>query len=165
MLESLSVNRIHKSRRPSVDYDDLGFGNVFSDHLFSMVWSEGHWHRPEILPYGEIGLEPGVATLHYGQTVFEGLKAFRGGDGVEMLGRGTAWLDTGTHDSLLQASNYIHAIEERQGLMVACIEEVAYYMGFVTAPQLRELAEPLKGNSYGQYLLTLLDDETGPHGS
>lgn len=82
MLDSLTVNRVHRSRRATVDYDNLGFGNVFSDHVFSMVWSEGRWHRPEILPYGEIGFEPGVATLHYGQTVFEGLKAFRGDDGT-----------------------------------------------------------------------------------
>jgi glucose-1-phosphate thymidylyltransferase len=84
---------------------------------------------------------------------------------VEMLGRGIAWLDTGTHDSLLQASNYIQAIEERQGLMVACLEEVAFKMGFVTAAQVRKLAEPLLGNPYGAYLLAMLADEAGPHGA
>ena len=77
---------------------------------------------------------------------------------VELLGRGFAWLDTGTHSSLLQASNYIQAIEERQGLMVSCIEEVAYTMGFITADEVRELAKPLEGNSYGQYLIRMLEE-------
>ncbi len=78
---------------------------------------------------------------------------------VEMLGRGIAWLDTGTYDSLLQASNYIQAIEERQGLMVACLEEVAYKMGFIDAEQVRSAAEKMKSNSYGQYLLHVLEEE------
>ncbi len=84
---------------------------------------------------------------------------------VEMLGRGIAWLDTGTHDSLLQASNYIQAIEERQGLMVACPEEVAYKMGYIDAGRLRAAAENLRGNSYGEYLRNILEEETHPHGS
>ena len=75
---------------------------------------------------------------------------------VERLGRGTAWLDTGTHESLLQAATYIEAIEQRQGLKVACIEEVAYRMGYITAAGLETLAGPLALNSYGQYLLELL---------
>jgi len=78
---------------------------------------------------------------------------------VEMLGRGIAWLDTGTHDSLLQASNYIQAIEERQGLMIACLEEVAYKMGYIDAATVREAAERMKGNSYGQYLFGMLEEE------
>jgi glucose-1-phosphate thymidylyltransferase len=82
---------------------------------------------------------------------------------VEMLGRGIAWLDTGTHHSLLQASNYIQAIEERQGLMVACLEEVAYAMGFIDAERVRDAAERMKGNSYGQYLLDLLKEGSAPH--
>jgi glucose-1-phosphate thymidylyltransferase len=81
---------------------------------------------------------------------------------VEMLGRGIAWLDTGTHHSLLQASNYIEAIEERQGLMVACVEEVAFKMGFLGRSQVREAAERLRGNSYGEYLSRMLDDEDAP---
>jgi glucose-1-phosphate thymidylyltransferase len=80
---------------------------------------------------------------------------------VEMLGRGIAWLDTGTHDSLLQASNYIQAIEERQGLMVACLEEVAYNLGYIDAGTVREAAERMKGNTYGQYLYGLLEDGHG----
>ncbi|MCH8842445.1 MAG: branched-chain amino acid aminotransferase [SAR324 cluster bacterium] len=82
MLETLTIDRIAESRRPGVDFNQLGFGNVFSDHMFSMVYTGGQWRQPEILPYGDIGLAPGVATLHYGQTVFEGLKAFRGADGT-----------------------------------------------------------------------------------
>ena len=77
---------------------------------------------------------------------------------VEMLGRGFAWLDTGTHHSLLLASNYIQAIEERQGLMVACVEEVAFKMGFLGAAEVRAAAEKMRGNSYGQYLLQMLDE-------
>jgi glucose-1-phosphate thymidylyltransferase len=76
---------------------------------------------------------------------------------VEIMGRGMAWLDTGTHESLLQASNYVHAIEERQGLKIACPEEIAFGAGWISADQLRQLAEPMKKNAYGQYLLGLLD--------
>jgi len=75
---------------------------------------------------------------------------------VEVMGRGYAWLDTGTHDSLLSASNFIQLIEERHGLKIACPEEIAYEMGFIDAAQLEKLAEPLKKNGYGQYLLGLL---------
>ncbi len=76
---------------------------------------------------------------------------------VELLGRGTAWLDTGTHDSLLAASNFVKTIEERQGLKVCCPEEIAYYMGYLTAEQLEAIAEPLTGGGYGNYLMSLLD--------
>jgi glucose-1-phosphate thymidylyltransferase len=78
---------------------------------------------------------------------------------VEKLARGIAWLDTGTHDSLMQASNYIHAIEERQGLMVACLEEIAYRMGYITAADLARLARGMASSAYGQYLARLLDHE------
>jgi glucose-1-phosphate thymidylyltransferase len=78
---------------------------------------------------------------------------------VEILGRGVAWLDTGTHASLLQASNFMHALEERQGLKVACLEEVAYRMGYIGAEKVRETAMAMKNNEYGQYLLRLLDEE------
>ena len=77
----------------------------------------------------------------------------------EKLGRGTAWLDTGTHESLMHAGNFIHVIEERQGLKIACLEEVAYRMGYIDAGQLERLAEPLMKNSYGQYLLNILEHE------
>ena len=78
---------------------------------------------------------------------------------VRMLGRGIAWLDTGTYDSLLQASNFIQAIEERQGLMVACVEEIAWRMGWITADDIRRIAAPMKQNGYGQYLLGLLESD------
>jgi len=72
---------------------------------------------------------------------------------VELMGRGYAWLDTGTHESLLEASNFIQTIEHRQGLKVACVEEIAYEMGYISREQLIELAKPLKKNQYGQYLI------------
>lgn len=74
---------------------------------------------------------------------------------VELMGRGYAWLDTGTHESLLEASNFIQTIEKRQGLKVACLEEIAYEMGYITKEKLIELATPLQKNEYGQYLLRL----------
>lgn len=74
---------------------------------------------------------------------------------VELMGRGYAWLDTGTHESLLEASNFIQTIEKRQGLKVACLEEIAYEMGYISKAKLIELATPLKKNEYGQYLLRL----------
>ncbi len=77
---------------------------------------------------------------------------------VEIMGRGYAWLDTGTHDSLLEASQFIATLERRQGLKVACPEEIAYRAGWIDAGQLRALAEPLRKNNYGQYLLGLLQE-------
>ncbi|KAF0236361.1 MAG: glucose-1-phosphate [Prolixibacteraceae bacterium] len=81
---------------------------------------------------------------------------------VKLLGRGFAWLDTGTHDSLLQASNFIATIEQRQGLKVSCIEEIAYKKGFITKGQLLELAKPLIKNQYGQYLIHLTEKQVFP---
>lgn len=78
---------------------------------------------------------------------------------VKLLGRGFAWLDTGTFDSLLQASNYIATIEQRQGLKISCIEEIAYKKGFITRDQLLELAEPLRKSPYGQYLIKLAENQ------
>jgi glucose-1-phosphate thymidylyltransferase len=75
---------------------------------------------------------------------------------VQLLGQGFAWLDTGTHDSLSEASTFIEVIEKRQGLKVACLEAIAYRQGWITAEKLREIAEPMKKNQYGQYLLRLL---------
>lgn len=75
---------------------------------------------------------------------------------VKLLGRGMAWLDTGTHQSLLSASNFVESIEERQGLKIACIEEIAYRKGYISDSQLEELAEPLAKNGYGQYLIKLI---------
>jgi len=81
---------------------------------------------------------------------------------VKLLGRGFAWLDTGTHDSLLQASNFIATIEQRQGLKVSCIEEIAYKKGFITKEHLMELAKPLSKNQYGQYLIDLAEKQVYP---
>jgi glucose-1-phosphate thymidylyltransferase len=78
---------------------------------------------------------------------------------VDRLPRGVAWLDTGTHEALLQASNYIQAIEERQGLMVACLEEIAYRMGYINAQDLERLARAMGSSAYGQYLTRLLDQD------
>ena len=77
-----------------------------------------------------------------------------------MLGRGNAWLDTGTHKSLLQASNYIATLEDRQGLKVSCIEEIAFIRGYINRKQLTELAKPLRKNQYGQDLIRLAKEKT-----
>jgi len=77
---------------------------------------------------------------------------------VELLGRGNAWLDTGTHESLLQAATFIEAIEQRQGLKIACIEEIAYRMGYINAAQLEQLALPMRNNNYGAYLFDILKE-------
>jgi len=82
----------------------------------------------------------------------------RGDLRVEILGRGFAWLDTGTHESLLEASSFIETIEKRQGLKVACIEEIAYRMGYIDKDQVRRLAEPFRRNGYGQYLLQMIKE-------
>jgi len=87
-----------------------------------------------------------ITTLNQDYLVEKRLK-------VELMGRGYAWLDTGTHESLLEASQFIQTIENRQSLKVACIEEIAYEMGYITKEKLLELAEPLKKNQYGQYLI------------
>ena len=79
---------------------------------------------------------------------------------VEKLGRGFAWLDTGTHESLLEASTFIETIEKRQGLKIACIEEIAYRMGYINAEQVCKLAQPMQKNGYGQYLIEITRHES-----
>jgi glucose-1-phosphate thymidylyltransferase len=81
----------------------------------------------------------------------------RGTLSVELLGRGTAWLDTGTHEALLQAATFVEAIEQRQGLKISCVEEIAYRMGYIDAAQLEQLAGTLRNSGYGQYLLDILN--------
>ena len=76
---------------------------------------------------------------------------------VELLGRGIAWLDTGTPESMLQAANFVQTVQQRQGLMIACPEEIAFHLGLIDAKQLTKLAEPLAKNWYGEYLLNLVD--------
>lgn len=83
----------------------------------------------------------------------------RGDLHVELIGRGAAWLDTGTHESLLDAANFIKVVEDRQGLKIACLEEIAYRLGYINAEQVRKIAEPLAPNGYGQYLLHLMKAE------
>ena len=77
---------------------------------------------------------------------------------VQTFGRGFAWLDTGTHDSLSEASTFVEVIEKRQGLKVACLEGIAYRKGWITAEKLREVAQPMLKNQYGQYLLKVIDE-------
>lgn len=84
---------------------------------------------------------------------------------LQILGRGIAWLDTGTHDSMLQASNYIATIEQRQGLKVACLEEIAYRNGFISKEQLIELAQPLLKNQYGEYLMMVSNENIKTQGN
>jgi glucose-1-phosphate thymidylyltransferase len=79
---------------------------------------------------------------------------------VEILGRGVAWLDAGTHEALLQAGNFVQTVQDRQGMMISCPEEIAFSLGFIDASQLRHLAQTMDSNQYGQYLLHLIDDET-----
>jgi glucose-1-phosphate thymidylyltransferase len=78
---------------------------------------------------------------------------------VQKMGRGIAWLDTGTHEALLQASTFIQVIEERQGLKVACLEEIAFTLGYIDAARLKQLAEPMRKNEYGRYLLRLVESQ------
>ena len=85
------------------------------------------------------------------------------GDGelsVKVLGRGIAWLDAGTHESLLQASMFVQAVEDRQGMMISCVEEIAYRMGYIDQEELRKCAEPLMSNGYGQYLIKFLGEQS-----
>ncbi len=104
------------------------------------------------------GLEPsarGELEITDVNRAYLEMKALR----VEKLGRGIAWLDTGTHETLMQAANFIETIEERQGLKVACVEEIAFRMGYIDAAQLETLARPLLSNGYGQYLLDIIKYE------
>ncbi len=82
---------------------------------------------------------------------------------VEILGRGVAWLDAGTHEALLQASNFVQTVQDRQGMMISCPEEIAYRLGFIDASQLRYQAQTMEANQYGQYLLHLLEEELPFH--
>jgi glucose-1-phosphate thymidylyltransferase len=82
---------------------------------------------------------------------------------VEVLGRGVAWLDAGTHEALLQASNFVQTVQDRQGMMISCPEEIAFRLGFINADQLRQLALTMDSNQYGQYLLQLLEDDLPFH--
>lgn len=78
---------------------------------------------------------------------------------VELLGRGFAWLDTGTHEAMQQAASYVQAIQERQGLKIACIEEIAYRLGYINGDDVKRLARDMTKNDYGEYLMTIIDEE------
>ena len=106
------------------------------------------WNCSNILVMGDIG------ELKLNSVNKEYLK--RGKLNVSILYRGTAWLDTGTFDSLTQASHFIQAIEKRQGLKIGCIEEIAFNKGFINEEQLRKLAEPLLNSGYGEYIVNLI---------
>ncbi len=106
----------------------------------------------ELKPSARGELEITDVNIHY---------LTRGHLRVELLGRGFAWLDMGTHESLLEASTFIETIEKRQGLKVACVEEVAYRMGYIDVAQVEKLAGPLRKNGYGQYLFEIVDEESG----
>ena len=112
-----------------------------------------------------IGVGLSLTVGEYPERAYVNLAYLRNGLlEVEILGRGVAWLDTGTHESLLQASNFIQAIQDRQGLMVACPEEVAFVMGYIDKAQVAAIARPMGKNGYGQYLLRLVADPH-PHAS
>ena len=116
-----------------------------------------YFYGPEVVEIAE-RLKPskrGELEITHVNEIYLKRKALN----VIPLGRGIAWLDTGTHDSLVQASNFIQAIEQRQGLKVACLEEIAFKKGWISASQVRRLAEPLSKNDYGQHLLRLLTNE------
>lgn len=132
-----AISIIEKPKEPKSNYAVVGL-YFYPNNVIQVA--------KNVKPSGRGELEITSVNQHYLES--EQLK-------VELMGRGYAWLDTGTHDSLLEASQFIETIEKRQGLKVACIEEIALYMGYINKEQVRKLAEPLKKNSYGQYLLNL----------
>ena len=117
------VTPVEHSRLPQVDFNNLGFGSIFSDHMFSMVYEDGAWKNPEILPYGPIPLEPGVAMLHYGQTVFDGYKVFRGEDGQARIFRPERNAQR-LHDSCQRLCIPIMPAEELNEIMIQATRQL-----------------------------------------
>ena len=117
------VTRVAQSRLEQVDFDKLGFGSIFSDHMFSMVYENGAWQNPEIIPYQALALEPGVAMLHYGQTVFDGYKAFRGEDGQARIFRPERNARR-LHDSCERLCIPIMPLQELTDIMLAATRQL-----------------------------------------
>ncbi|MGB6378673.1 MAG: glucose-1-phosphate thymidylyltransferase RfbA [Syntrophobacteria bacterium] len=139
--ENRALDIVEKPKEPTSNWAVTGL--YFYDHRVLEIAS---------------GLEPsarGELEITDVNRAYLKMKALR----VEKLGRGIAWLDTGTHETLMQAANFIETIEERQGLKVACVEEIAFRMGYIDAAQLETLARPLLSNGYGQYLLDIIKYE------
>jgi glucose-1-phosphate thymidylyltransferase len=139
--EGRAVSLAEKPAKPRSHYAVTGL--YFYDHRVAEI-------AAGLAPSGRGELEVTDVNLAY-------LRA--GQLHVEKLGRGIAWLDTGTHEALLQAANFIHAIEERQGLKVACVEEIAYRMGYITADDVRRIAKTMEHSGYGRYLLGMLEQQ------
>lgn len=138
--EGRATNLVEKPTHPKSSYAVTGL--YFYDN---QVVEIAHNLKPS--PRGELEItDVNLEYLHRKQL------------NVQMMGRGMAWLDTGTHESLLHACNFIETLQERQGLMVACIEEIAFNMGYIDAAQLERLAEVVKKSSYGQYLFSVLKE-------
>jgi len=129
-----------KPEKPASNYAVVGL-YFYSNDVIQVAKNVKPSHRGELE----------ITTVNQEYLLQERLK-------VELMGRGYAWLDTGTHESLLDASRFIETIESRQGLKVACLEEIAYTMGYINSEQVQKLAEPLKKNGYGQYLLKLIQE-------
>jgi len=117
------VTAVKHSRLAQVDFDNLGFGTIFSDHMFSMLYEDGAWTQPEIIPYQALAIEPGVAMLHYGQTVFDGYKTFRGDDGQARIFRPERNASR-LHDSCQRLCIPIMALEELTEIMIQATREL-----------------------------------------
>ena len=122
-LSNFPVTPVEQSRLAQVDFDNLGFGSIFSDHMFSMEYADGAWKNPQIHPYQALAMEPGVAMLHYGQTVFDGYKAFRGVDGEARIFRPDMNARR-LHDSCQRLCMPVMAVEELSEIMIAATREL-----------------------------------------
>jgi branched-chain amino acid aminotransferase len=122
-LSKFPVTPVEQSRLTQVDFDNLGFGSIFSDHMFSMEYADGAWKNPRIEPYQALAMEPGVAMLHYGQTVFDGYKAFRGVDGEARIFRPDMNARR-LHDSCQRLCIPIMAVEELSQIMIEATRQL-----------------------------------------
>jgi branched-chain amino acid aminotransferase len=122
-LSKFPVTPVEQSRLTQVDFDNLGFGSIFSDHMFSMEYADGAWKNPRIEPYQTLAMEPGVAMLHYGQTVFDGYKAFRGVDGEARIFRPDMNARR-LHDSCQRLCIPIMAVEELSQIMIEATRQL-----------------------------------------